>query len=88
MADVEREKALFELQERYTGALMAMQRVGLGPRFAINVMYGSLMALCLILQLGQSERVNTIAKQKLELVLSELASMPETVPTYKQIGRA
>ncbi|GAX84727.1 hypothetical protein CEUSTIGMA_g12149.t1 [Chlamydomonas eustigma] len=39
-------------------------------------------------RLTQSERANQLGKQRLELVLKELGSMPDNVPTYKQIGRA
>jgi hypothetical protein len=39
-------------------------------------------------QVAQSERQAAMTKQRCELVMTELKSLPEDTPTYKQIGRA
>ncbi|KAG1668318.1 hypothetical protein FOA52_011215 [Chlamydomonas sp. UWO 241] len=39
-------------------------------------------------RVAQSERQAMITKQRCELVMTELKSLPENTPTYKQIGRA
>jgi hypothetical protein len=39
-------------------------------------------------QVAQQERIATVTRQRVELVMSELKTLPDTVPTYKQIGKA
>ena len=85
----EREKAFYELQERYGSTLDAMRRVS-GFYFHDAGPSGktSLNPSVLPLKITMAERSTAIVKQRLELTLAELSTLPEAVPTYKQIGRA
>lgn len=92
----EDEKNLLELQERIMAGQQALARVsncdpdmlaqGKWKFDAFQLQTWTSITVCL--QFNQQERLHLQRKQRDELTIRELSTMPDSTPMYKNVGKA